>query len=131
MAQAGLGVNPFVENVIKGDTKIIFQGHDFTPNEMQEAGACLKGNKTVTEVQLESCNLTTEHLKRFVEAGGLHENNVQKLFLYDNKIEDISPLHDSMPNVQTLILGENKIEGKDEFKSHWKSLGKDESELDF
>ena len=78
---------------------------------------------TVTTLSLYNCGITIiSPLKDSMP-------NVQTLDLGKNKIEDISPLHDSMPNVQELDLGWNQIVGKEEFKSHWKLLGKKESRL--
>ena len=56
---------------------------------------------------------------------------VTYLHLQVNQIEDISALKDSMPNVTKLWLHNNNIApvSKEEFKAHWKSLGKDEDNL--
>ena len=57
--------------------------------------------------------------------------NVTYLHLQVNQIEDISALKNSTPNVTKLWLHNNNIApaNKDEFKAHWKSLGKDEDNL--
>ena len=68
---AGTGTNPALEGIVNGKTSIDCDGHDFTPAEMEAVGAALKGNTTVQKISFQRCGLTDDHVRRFVDAGGM------------------------------------------------------------
>jgi hypothetical protein len=74
-----MGNNLLVERIVKGDVNIEEEGFDITPQEMFEAGHAMAGNTTVTSLKINKSKLSDEHVKKFVQGGGLSDNSLERL----------------------------------------------------